>query len=120
MRHLTQLDGGIASWNPINHPVASAKPHRRSEGTCLPTRGGTVGRSVLCVLAALHGAWLPRPRMGAAGHPLLLGWRRRRQREPGSLHDDEAGYIRRPRGAHGPEQPMTPPVPGGQVTSRQI
>ena len=32
-----------------------------------------------------------------AGHPRLWGRRRRRQREPGSLRSDAAGYIRRPR-----------------------
>jgi hypothetical protein len=80
----------VKSRNPIHHPAASAEPPTPSRGlraAARPCASSALRRVVATVEDGLS---------ATAGHPHLWG-RGRRQREPGSLCGDAAGYIRRPR-----------------------
>jgi len=81
------------SRNPTLTTLPPRRSHRRQAGAYARRHG--------LVLAALLDAWLRATvedgLSATAGHPRLWGRRRRRQREPGSLRSDAAGYIRRPR-----------------------
>ena len=84
------VSGRVAEPDP-HHPAASAEPPTTSRGlraaarSCASSAPRRVAATVEDGLSA------------TAGHPRLWGRRRRRQREPGSLRSDAAGYIRRPR-----------------------
>jgi len=83
----------VKSRNPIHHPAASAEPPMPSRGlrtTARPCASSALRRVVATAEDGLS---------ATVGHSRLWGRRRRRQREPGYLRGDAAGYIRRPRRA---------------------
>jgi hypothetical protein len=76
-----------------HHPAASAEPPTPSRGLRAAARPCASSALRRVVATAEDGL------SATAGHPRLWGRRRRRQREPGNLRGDAAGYIRRPRRA---------------------
>ena len=93
---------------------------KNRSATLSPRRSPTAG-SRRDLRAAAHGL-VPQQRslargchdrdwsLGAAGHPLLRGWRRRHQREPGYTSVATRPATSADLGAHGPEQPRILPV----------
>ena len=95
-RSSASAPAGVSDSRKTTEPtLPPRRSHRRQAGAYRNARRHGL------VLAALLDAWLPRAvedgLSATAGHPRLWGRRRRRQREPGSLRGDAAGYIRRPR-----------------------
>ena len=122
------LRGYVAEYRSSAPASAGVSDSRKTTESTLPPRrshrrqAGAYARRHGLVLAALLDAWLPRSRMVS----------RRPRATPasrggggGANVSRGASVATRPAtsaglGAHGPEQPRTPSVTEGQVTSRQI
>ena len=97
--------------------VASAKPRRRSAGTYRYARRHGLVLAALSLARDCHGrGWS----LGTAGHPLLLGWRRRCQREPGCLRGDAGPVTSAGLAARRPRPGLTKEIPPGGNQARGV